>query len=88
MLSDRHDGCRRKTALNDNGRLSGAWHGPSSADVGIMAVARAGGRSIDLTYVADGVLIISTPLAEGRLARFLPSGRPRELRTVRVKRHA
>ena len=88
MLSDRHDGRRGQIALNDNGRLSGAWRGPSSADVGIMAVARAGGRSIDLTYVADGVLMISTPLAEGRFARPLPNCQPRELKPLRVKRHA
>ena len=60
MLSDCHNGCRRESALNDNGRLSGAWHGASPADVGIMAVANEGGRSIDLTYIADGVLMIST----------------------------
>ena len=60
MLSDWHNGCRRESALNDNGRLSGGWHEASPADVGIMAVANERGRSIDLTYVADGVLMIST----------------------------
>jgi hypothetical protein len=60
MLSHWHNGCRRESALNDNGRLSGAWHDTSPGDIGIMAVANERGRSIDLTYVADGVLMIST----------------------------
>jgi hypothetical protein len=60
MVSDWHNGCRRESALNDNGRLSVAWHDASPADVGIIAVANERGRSIDLTYVADGVLMIST----------------------------
>ena len=76
MLSDRHDGCRRESALNDNGRLSGAWHEASPADVGIMVVASKSGRSIDLTYVADGVLIISMRSAEGRYGRSLRNCRP------------
>ena len=88
MLSHRHDGCRGKIALNDNGRLSVAWHQASPADVGIMAVASARGRSIDLTYVADGVLMISPPVAERRLSRRLPNCQSRELKAVRVKRHA
>jgi hypothetical protein len=66
MLADRHDGCRRDSAFNDNGRLCGAWHEASPAHAGIMAVASARGRSIDLTYVADGVLMISTRSADGR----------------------
>jgi hypothetical protein len=60
MLSVWHNGRRRESALNDNGRFSSAWHEASPADVGIMAVANERGRSIDLTYVADGVLMIST----------------------------
>jgi len=58
MLSHRNDGCRRVSALNDNGCLSGAWHEASPA-AGVLSVASQGSASINLTYVAAGVLLIS-----------------------------
>ena len=59
MLSRQHSGHDRSYACNDNGRLSAAWSDLNPAGTGILAVAGRGGCTVGLTYIADGVLIIS-----------------------------
>jgi hypothetical protein len=59
MLSRQHSGHDRSYACNDNGRLFAAWSDLNSAGTGILAVAGRGGCTVGLTYIADGVLIIS-----------------------------
>jgi hypothetical protein len=59
MLSRQHSGQDRSYACNDNGRLSAALSDLNPAGTGILAVAGRGGCTVGLTYIADGVLIIS-----------------------------
>ncbi len=54
MLARQQDRREGSYACNDNGRLSAAWNNPS-----ILVVAGGGGCVISLTYIADGVYIIS-----------------------------
>lgn len=59
MLSQRHTSLRSHGASNDNGRLSVARTEARPSGCGVLAAAVPGGYGFILTYVADGVSIIS-----------------------------
>ncbi len=59
MLSQRHTPLASHAACNDNGRLSVVRTEERPAGCGILTAAVPGGYGFILTYVADGVLIIS-----------------------------
>jgi hypothetical protein len=59
MLARQQDRREGSYACNDNGRLSASWNNPS-----ILAVAGRSGFTVSLTYIADGVYIISMPAVD------------------------
>jgi hypothetical protein len=59
MLSQRHTSFFAHGACNDNGRVSVARTEARPAGCGVLAAAVPGGCGFILTYVADGVSIIS-----------------------------
>jgi hypothetical protein len=72
MLSRRHHPRTTRAACNDNGRL---WSGRKSANLalGILDAASQSRRLLVLTYIADGVLIISS---EGITVQNSPGTHP------------
>ena len=88
MLSHRYLGLHPETACNDNGRLSIERTEASPLPRGILAIAIQGGAPCTLTYVADGVSIITRPLAVGPHGKSLSDCQPGDLNTTRLRRRA
>jgi hypothetical protein len=77
MLSHRTKHTRLRSACNDNGFVSAALDRKGSTLLDILAAAAHVGRGFTLTYVVDGVLIISATAA-GPSRGQLPSHRTAE----------
>jgi hypothetical protein len=85
MLSHQ-DGCTQsRSACNDNGHVSAAPRMTSPGFLDILAVAH-GGRGLTLTYVVDGVLMISKSAVDS--ARGLSSSHEPRRRKMGVRRSA
>ena len=81
MLSLRNNDERLRTACNDNGHVSAALNRESPTFLNLLAVAH-NGRGLTLTYVADGVLMISKGVVDSSRCPF-PPHEPAERRGVR-----